>query len=83
MHQYENIGLYCKQYTLIFKIHNEIAKEELKYHFDCFYPETDTFEFKRIFSQKKPCKENYIREANENIRAFLNVATLYCSQDAI
>lgn len=83
LHQYENIGLYCKQYTLIFKIHNEIAKEELKYHFDCFYPETDTFEFKRIFSQKKPCKENYIREANENIRAFLNVATLYCSQDAI
>lgn len=53
LHQYENIGLYCKQYTLIFKIHNEIAKEELKYHFDCFYPETDTFEFKRIFSQKK------------------------------
>lgn len=83
LRQYENIGLYCKQYTLIFKIHNEVAKEELMYHFDCFYPNTDTFEFKRTFSQEKPCKENYIQEANVNIKAFLNVATLYCSQDDI
>ena len=83
LRQYENIGLYCKQYTLIFKICNEVAKEELKYHFDCFYPNTDTFEFKRTFSQEKPCKENYIQEVNVNIKAFLNVATLYCSQDDI
>lgn len=83
LRQYENIGLYCKQYTLIFKICNEVAKEELKYHFDCFYPNTDTFEFKRTFSKEKPSKDNYIQEVNANIRAFLNIANLYCSQDDI
>lgn len=83
LRQYENIGLYCKQYTLIFKICNEVAKEELKYHFDCFYPTTETFEFKRTFTKGKPSKDNYIQEVNANIKAFLNVATLYCSQDDI
>ena len=83
LRQYENIGLYCKQYTLIFKICNEVAKEELKYHFDCFYPTTETFEFKRTLSKEKPSKDNYIQEVNANIKAFLNVATLYCSQDDI
>lgn len=81
--QYENIGLRCKHYTLIFKIKNEIAREELKDCFDCFFPNTDTFEFKRSFTQKDPCTENYIQEVNENIKAFLDEATIYCPKDDI
>lgn len=83
LRQYESIGLRCKQYTLIFKIINEVAKEELKDCFDCYYPNTDTFEFKRTFTQKDPCKEGYIQEVNENIKAFLDEATIYCPQDDI
>lgn len=81
--QYENIGLRCKHYTLIFKIKNEIAREELKDCFDCFFPNTDTFEFKRSFTQKDPCTENYIQEVHENIKAFLDEATIYCPKDDI
>lgn len=83
LRQYESIGLRCKQYTLIFIIINEVAKEELKDCFDCYYPNTDTFEFKRTFTQKDPCKEGYIQEVNENIKAFLDEATIYCPQDDI
>ena len=83
LRQYEHIGLCCKQYTLIFKIYNEVAKEKLKYCFDCYYPNTDTFEFKRSFTQKKPSTGDYIQEVHKNIKVFLDEATIYCSQDDI
>lgn len=83
LQQYKDIGLRCKQYTLIFKINNELAKEEIKDSFDCYYPNTDTFEFKRNYTQKDPCTENYIQEVNDNINAFLNEVTIYCPKEDI
>lgn len=81
--QYENIGLRCKYYTLIFKIKNEVARERLKDCFGCYIPNTDTFEFKRSFTKKKPCTDNYIQEVHKNIKVFLDEATIYCSKDDI
>lgn len=52
MEQYSNIGLCCKHYTLIFKINNQRAKEELKNCYDCYFPDTDTFNFCRKFTKK-------------------------------
>lgn len=83
LQQYENIGLRCKQYTLIFKINNDVAKEEVKDCFDCYFPNTDTFEFKRSFTQKDPCPKNYIQEVHENIKVFMDEATMYCPKDDI
>lgn len=83
LRQYDNIGLRCKQYTLIFKISNEVAKEELRDCFDCYFPNTDTFEFKRAFTQKDPCTDEYIQEVNENIKAFMDEATIFCPKDDI
>ena len=83
LQQYEHIGLRCKQYTLIFKINNEVAKEEVMDCFDCYFPNTDTFEFKRIFTQKEPFTKDYIQEVNENIKVFLDEATMFCPKDDI
>ena len=83
MQQYLHLGLVCKYYTLIFKINNPKAKEELKDCYDCYFPSTDTFEFCRSFTKKDPCHKDYVEEANENIRAFMNEATIYCSKDDI
>ena len=83
LQQYENIGLRCKQYTLIFKINNDVAKEKVKDCFDCYLPKTDTFEFKRSFTQDAPCPKNYIQEVHENIKAFLDEAIIYCPKDDI
>lgn len=77
--RYENIGLRCKYYKLIFKIKNAIAKEVIKDCFDCYFPSTDTFEFK----QKDPCIETFLQEVNENINVFLDEATTYCSKDDV
>ena len=83
MQQFAHIGLCCKRYTLIFKINNPKAKEELKDCYDCYFPKTDTFEFRRSFTQKDPCHKDYVTEANDNVRAFLNEATILCSKDDI
>ena len=83
MQQYSHFGLTCKYYTLIFKINNSRAKEELKDCYDCYFPNTDTFEFCRSFTKKDPCHKDYVDEANDNIRAFMNEATIYCSKNDI
>lgn len=83
MQQYTHIGLNCKYYTLIFKLNNPKAKEGLKDCFDCYYPNTDTFEFCRNFTKKDPCHKHYVAEANDNIQAFMNEAMIYCSKDDI
>lgn len=83
LHQYANIGLRCKQYKLIFKINSKIAKEALRDSYDCYSPNTDTFEFKHNFTQKAPFTENSIQEINENIKIFLDDATLLCAKDDI
>lgn len=83
MQQYANIGLNCKYYTLIFKVNNSKAAEELKDSYDCYFPNSDTFEFCRSFTRKDPCHEDYVQEAKDNIQAFMNEATIYCSKDDI
>lgn len=81
--QYSHLGLTCKHYTLIFKVNNLKAKEELKDCYDCYFPNSDTFEFCRPFTHKDPCHKDYVEEANDNIRAFMDEATIYCSKDDI
>ncbi|WP_081835071.1 MULTISPECIES: DEAD/DEAH box helicase [unclassified Bacteroides] len=83
MQQYSHIGLNCKQYTLIFKINNPKAKEKLKDCYDCYSPNTDTFEFCRSFTKNNPCHKDYVIEVNDNIQAFMNEAMIYCSNDDI
>lgn len=83
MQHYSHFGLLCKYYTLIFKINNEVANNKLKECYDCYNTNTDTFEFRRLFSQKDPCSEGYILEAQQYINDFMNEATLYCSKDDV
>lgn len=83
MQQYAYLGLNCKHYTLIFKINNPKANEMLKDCYDCYYPNTDTFEFCRNFTKKDPCHKDYVTEVNNNINAFMNEAMIYCSKDDI
>ena len=83
MQQHSDIVLTCKYYTIIFKINNPAANEELKDSFDCYFPNTDTFEFCRSFTKKDPVFEGYIEEVNDNIDAFLDYATMYCNKDDI
>lgn len=83
MQQYTHLGLNCKHYTLIFKINNPKANEVLKDCYDCYFPNTDTFEFCRNFTKKEPCHKDYVAEANNNITAFMNEAMIYCSKDDI
>lgn len=81
--QYASLGLKCNQYKLIFKVNYPIAKDELKEDFDCFCPDSDTFEFCRTFTKESPCCANYIQEVNENIKVFMDEACIYCSKDDI
>ncbi|MCQ2071581.1 MAG: AAA domain-containing protein [Bacteroidaceae bacterium] len=83
MLQYAHIGLICKCYTLIFKVNNSKAAEVLKASYDCYFPNSDTFEFCRSFTKKDPCHKDYVQEAKDNIHAFMNEATIYCSKDDI
>lgn len=83
LRQYAGIGLQCNHYKLIFKINNDVAKEELRDCFDCYFPNTDTFEFKRVVHQDDSYSDHYIAEANANIKAFLDIATIYCSKDDV
>ena len=84
MLQYANIGLNCKSYTIIFRINDLLAKENMKdCYFDCYFPKTETFEFSRTFTLIDPCHKDYIAEVNSNIQAFMDEATLYCSKDDI
>lgn len=81
--QYAHLGLNCKSYKLIFKVKNQRANELLKNSYDCYFPNTDTFEFCRSFTSKDPCHEDYATEANDNIRIFMDEALIYCSRDDI
>lgn len=83
MEKYDNIGLNCKYYKIIVRIKNPIAKKILQDGFDCYFPNTDTFEFNRSFSKNDPCNEGYINEVNENIKMFIDEASIYCSKDDI
>lgn len=77
------LGISLKQYTIIFKVGDKIANNELKDCFDFYFPNTDTFEFKRTFNEKHPFIENFLDEINSNITAFLTEATEYCRQEDI
>lgn len=81
--KYKDLGLQCKSYTIIFKVNNEVAKEELKDCYDCWYPNTDSFEFKRSFTRKDPFHENFLDEINANIKTFMEEALMYCSSSEI
>ena len=83
MQQYSHIGLSCKSYTITFKINNSKAKEELMDCYDCYFSNTDTFEFSRPFTKKDPCHKDYVLEVNENVHAFMKEATIFCPTDDI
>lgn len=83
MQQYAHIGLRCKRYTIIFKINDSKTNDLFKQYYDCYFPNTDTFEFRRSFTNEDPCHENYIAEVNGNIQTFIDEASLYCSRDSI
>lgn len=81
--KYQNLGLLCKHYNIIFKVNNESAKEELKDCYDCWFPNTETFEFKRAFTRKDPFHPNFLDEINANIKAFMDEASMFCSASDI
>lgn len=85
MQQYSHIGLTCQEYTLTFKVNNEIANKELHYIYDyeCYNQKTKTFNFRRVFIEKNPCHKDYIEEVNGNIQAFVEEAMLFCPKDNI
>lgn len=81
MQKYANVGLYCKGYEIIFNIKNQDAKEEIgEIFYDNYIPDQGVFKFKRDFTKDTPCDENYVAEANENIRAFMRVALTVCAE---
>ena len=77
------LGISLKQYTIIFKVLDKIANNELKDCFDFYFPNTDTFEFKRTFNERHPFIENFLDEISANITTFLTEATEYCRQEGI
>ena len=79
----KDLGLQCKSYTIIFKVNNEFAKEELKDCYDCWYPNADSFEFKRSFTRKDPFHDNFLDEINANIKEFMNEALMFCASSEI
>lgn len=81
--KYQDLGLICKHYTIIFKVNNESAKEELKDCYDCWFPNIETFEFKRTFTRKDPFHQNFLDEINANIKAFMDEASMFCSSSEI
>lgn len=83
LQEYKNIGLNCKMYAIIFQVTDEHANKELKDIFDCYYPETNTFKFKRGFDKNAPYHNNVIDEINQYISEFLDEATRYCEKDEI
>ena len=84
MKQYSYIGIDCKNYTITFKINNTIANEELKIlFFEIYNAKSDSFKFCRTFTKQEPCHKDYVEEVNDNIRAFMDEATIYCSKDDI
>ncbi len=83
MQQYSYLGLNCKYYKIIIKVKNQIAKDILRDSYDCYFPNTDTFEFCRSFTRTNPCYEGYVQEVQENISAFMDEAAILCSKDDI
>ena len=81
--QYKNIGLRCLHYILKFKIGNQRAEDELKDTYDCWSPSNGCFEFKRTYTKQSPFTEDFLVEINDNITAFLNEASLYCSTNDV
>ena len=76
--KHKDWGLTCKYYNIIIKVHNDSALEELKDSYDCWFPNTETFEFKRNFTRKDPFHDNFLEEINYNIKAFMDEASMYC-----
>lgn len=83
MQEYSNIGLKCKQYTIIAQVKNAYANDILKSMYDCYSYESDSYKFSRIFTKKDPCHNSYIQEVNENILAFISDAATYCAKKDI
>ena len=81
--KYNELGLTCKYYKIIIKINNVSALEALKECYDCWFPKTKTFEFKRIFTAEDPFHDDFLDEINSNIKAFMDEASMYCSTSDI
>lgn len=81
--RYKDWGLTCKYYNIIIRVNNDSAIEELKDCYDCWFPNTETFEFKRNFTRKEPFHDNFLDEINYNIKTFMDEASMYCSTSDI
>lgn len=81
--KYKDLGLQCRYYSILIKVNNNKAREELKESFDCWYSNKERFEFKRQFTRKNPFHDNFLIEINENIRAFMDEACMFCSASDI
>ena len=73
----KSIGLECKYYKIIIKVNDRSASKELSESFDCYFPNTDTFEFLRSYKEDH-IREDFLLELNNNITAFINQASFYC-----
>jgi len=82
LRKYSQFGLFCKGYSLSFKVNNLEANNLLKYSFDCYSQKTDTYVFERKFTETT-FYQYYIEEANVNIRDFLDEASIYCALNDI
>lgn len=76
--KHKDWGLTCKYYNIIIKVHNDSALEELKDSYDCWFQNTETFEFKRNFTRKDPFHDNFLDEINYNIKSFMDEASMFC-----
>lgn len=81
--KYQNIGLRCLHYILKFKVNNVRGENELKDTYDCWSPSNKCFEFKRTYTKDSPFTEVFLVEINNNITAFMNEASLYCSANDV
>lgn len=81
--QYQNIGLYCKEYRLYITIDDKDACEQMRSLYDCYSVKHQAFELIRTFSENRPYYEGVEREIYANIDVFVKEAELYCTKSKI
>ena len=82
---YQEIGLYCYRYTLIFKVDSPYAIKKLRSYFDwdVFSEDTTTLTFKRNFNKDSSFDQHTLQEINDNISTFYEICHNWCSRDEI
>ena len=77
------LGIRLSSYNIVCYIENEWAREQVRDCFDCYYPNTKTFEFRRSFSRDEMFKEEVLVEINDNITVLLEEIKPYCREDQV